>query len=423
MFSCLKGDIGRLALSNVFNNAVSFLTRFMIAAIVSAEAFGIYSVALNVMMTVFAFSELGLGISVVRYYNRFTEEDLKNQILQAGISIKLAVSGLLLILSYPLGLILSQILYSGYSITLELTIAIVCASALGLWSFARTALQARQDYRPYAAITFHYGLVRLIMVLIVYLFNLPNVIYYLLALYFISPLLLVVRFFHSFLRQINYRLAKITCGKINTLLSYGKWILVSRVLYPLCFSLPLFMLMRMQGPEVAGKYAIGLMFAAVISPLNDAIRAFVVPKVSGFPDHASARLYIRKGGRVFIPYCMVVFVLIAVCGGIYELILSNKYPDMLFVIVLLMFATSFSVFGGVINSVTHYLGMPYLDAWVNVGRVIFVALSSVFLIPFLGAVGAALSSSVSSVFGEVIVFFLVNRRLNQCCLEHVGEKR
>lgn len=407
----LRGDLARLAASNVFNNAVTFLTGLMIAAIVSAESFGIYSVAVNVVMTVFSLSELGLGISIVRFYNRHTEETEKNAVLQAGMSIKLVISTLLVIFSFPLGWLLSQILSPNHSIVLELVLAVICASTLGMWSFVRTLYQARQDYKPYAGLTFRYGVIRLFLVAIISSVSTHEVIYYLIALYLAGPLGVTAWAFYDFFKKIGFRLDRQIFDGIKNLFSYGKWVLLGSVLYPLCFSLPLFLLMRLQGAGAAGTYAVGLMFVAMISPFNDAMRAFMLPKVSGFQTHQEALNYIVRITRFIIPFGVALIALMGISAIAFELLLSHKYADGLIIVELLMLASGLTVFGGIMNSISHYLGLPHLDAWVNVGRIVFVTITGALIIPIYGALGAAMSAAVAAVVGELVTFGLLRHRL------------
>lgn len=407
----MRGDVVRLAASNVFNNAVTFLTGLMIAAIVTAESFGVYSVAVNTVMTILPFSELGLGISIVRFYNHYTDEDEKSRALQAGMSIKLVISALLIILSFPLGWLLSSVLSPNHSIVLELALAVICASALGMWSFVRTLYQARQDYKHYAGLTLRYGMIRLFFVAILSAMSANDPIYYLSALFLAGPLGVTAWAFYSLFGQIGFRMGGQIRDEIKTLLSYGKWVLMGSVLYPLSFTLPLFILMRLQGAGATATYALALMFVAVIGPLNDAMRAFILPKVSGFQENLDVHEYIARVMRFAIPYGFGLIVLMSVTATVYELLLRHKYPDGLFAVELLMSASGLAVFGGIINSVAHYFGLPHFDAWINVGRVVFVAITSVIAIPYFGVVGAAIGPAVAAVVGEIVMFVLVSRHL------------
>ncbi|OUS12719.1 hypothetical protein A9Q89_04775 [Gammaproteobacteria bacterium 53_120_T64] len=410
-FPQFGSDIVRLTASNVFNNAVTFLTGFIIAATVTADVFGIYSVALYVVMVIFSVSDFGMNISIVRYYNKSLDTRVKNRVLQAGLWVKIFVSTFLILISFPLGWLLSEILSPDYSIQKELSIAVLCASTLGFWMFIRSVYQARQDYRPYAGLTFRYGLIRLLLVGIVFSFDVPSAIFYLVALYLLGPLLAACTAIFVFIRDVGVRFDVDVRKKTRQLLSYGKWVMVGSVLYPLCFSLPLFILMRMAGADAAGQYSVGLMFVAIISPFNDAIRAFLLPKVSGFECHIEARNYVTKLRRFALPYSCALLTLVGGCAIMYKLFLGQEYPDGLLILVLLMIASGITVFGGIINNVMHYLGIPHIDACVNVGRIFFIAVTSVIAIPYFGALGAAMSAGAAMVIGEIITFSVISRYL------------
>lgn len=407
----LHGDVARLALSNVFNNTVTFITGFLIAANVSTESFGVYSVALNVAMVIFSIGELGMGISIVRSYNQTTLEDVRRNVLLAGMSIKLIISVILITISFPLGWLLSNVLSPEYPIKQELMLAVVCASVLGLWSFVRIMYQAKQDYRPYAGLTLSYGLVRLILVGLLFLAGIQTAAYYLVALYLLGPLLVAGISFYRFVSKMSLRIDAIVICQVKSLLSYGKWVLIGNILYPLCFSLPLFLIMRIDGPGMAAEFAVGLMFVAIIAPFNDAMRAFVLPKVTGFQCATDAKKYISKIRRFFLPYLASLLIVLVACGFVHELFLGEKYPDSLLNIEILMFASGLTVFGGILNIVAHYLSLPHLDAWVNIGRILFIFTLGSFVIPIFGALGAALITATALILGEIVSFVYINRKL------------
>jgi O-antigen/teichoic acid export membrane protein len=407
----INKDILRLSLSNVFNNSVTFVTGFIIAATVTAESFGIYSVSLYVVMTVFALGELGMGISIVKFYNKTNDDSTREKVLSSGITIKLAVSILLIILSYPLAVALSNILSPDYSIKREMMIAVLCASALGIWSFVRIINQAKQDYRRYAGLTLYYGLARLVIILVLLAANVQGAVFYLAALYLAGPLIVAVPAVIIFIKQNVIHVDSSIITYIKTLLSYGKWVMVGSILYPLCFSLPLFLIMRIEGAAAAGQFAVSLMFVALISPFNEAMRAYVLPKVSGFSSHEEAKDYIKKIRKFTLPFAFGILLIMFFSAVAYELFLNEKYPDGLINIILLVFAVGFTVFGGILNVVAHYLGLPHIDAWINIARIIFIIITCLIFIPLHGALGAVLCTAIALILGEIVTFILINKKL------------
>lgn len=413
LFTTARGDMIKLSLSNLFNNGVTFLTGILVAYLVSTQSFGVYSVATNVVMMVLAVSELGLSISIVRFFNRYTDSLDKHRVLQAGLTIRAVIFLAMLVASYPVGKLLSVLLSPEQPIVLELTVAIICAAALGLWSFIRTQYQASQNYSLYAGLTMRYGIVRLFMVTIVSRLGFQDPVYFLVALYLLGPLVVTGWELYKSYGHLGLHFNKQVRTQVGELLSYGKWVLIGGILYPFSFSLPLFILMRMSGAEAAGVYGIGLMFVAIMSPLNDAVRTFVIPKISSLRRHDDAHEYIARTMRLAIPYALLLATIMVASSIVYGLFFSGKYPGGLWVLELLVLASGLAIFGGILNSVAHYLGLPHLDAWINVGRIIFVVITSVLAIPHFGALGAATGVAVAAVLGEFIVFWLISRRLGR----------
>lgn len=406
-----NGDMALLIVSNLVNNGVTFLVGIIVARVLSNESFGIYSVAINVTMLMFAISEFGVGVSFVKYYNKTDCQDKKKELLRSCLVVKIVLFTILIAISAPFGWFLSKVLSPEHPINSELAIAVVCSAVLGLWAFVRALYQSKQQYKPYAFLTICYGLIRLFVAAALFWYEIESVVLYIAALYLVSPLIVGGMTFLKTLLESRPVLNKHYSDGAKDLLSYGKWITIGGILYPLCFSLPLFMLMRMADASVASQYAVGLLFVAVISPFNDAFRVFFLPKVSGFRSVDEAWCYLKNMQSKMLHYVVCLAVVVVVCVLVYSLLLVEKYPSGAWVITILVTASGLAVFGGIMNTVAHYLGLPHIDAWVNVARVMTLFLTNLWIIPNYGPVGSAVSSAMVIVLGEIVTFRLLVSRL------------
>ncbi len=397
--------------TNIANNAVTFITSALIAALLSAEDFGIYSIAINVTMVVYAVSEAGLSLSVIRHYGQETDEEKKKGILRAGIMLRSVISLILAIVAIPLGIVLSRTISSSHPIDQELILSVLSAGALGLWASARSIRQATQDYKSYAGLTLIYGLTRLVITVGLYATGIQDVIAFQGGLYLASPLITATGFYLMFSRQYGFKPATINLDLMKRLLAYGRWVVVSYVLSPLCYTLPLFMLMPLCGADVAGVYGVGLMFSAIIGPLTDALGAFLVPKVASYSNTVEIRDYIHRILGFFRQSLAGLILAMALCSMAFQVLFASKYPNGLVTMQLLLGSNLLASYGGMINCVTHALGLPHLNAFSNLGKVIISGTVTWILAPELGAPGAALAAASAAIAGEVGLFFLIRRQL------------
>lgn len=407
------GDVGLLTLCNVLNNAVTFITSAAIAALVSAEEFGVFSVAVNVTMMVFTVTEAGLSLSLVRHYSHEKNEEIRQDILRAGAVLRLAIAFALLMLAIPLGFALSLLLSPDHPISKELTISVMAAGALGLWASARSVQQATQNYKYYARLTLQYGLTRLIVVGLFYAAGMREAVLYLAALYLVSPLITAAGFYRTFNRRFHLNMSALWLPQIKSLFAYGKWVLASTFLSPLCYTLPLFLLMSLRGPEDAAPYGVGLMFGAIVAPLADALGIYIVPKVTAFSNPLEVRIYIRRVLRFFGPFLAGVAVTIALCSVAYAIVFSHKYPEGMLVAQILLGANLLASYGGFVNCVTHYFGTPHLNMLANLVKVVLCGGTAWLLIPEYGARGAAVAAAGAAVIGEIGLFVTMQYRLHR----------
>lgn len=411
--SSASGDVGLLTLCNVLNNAVTFVTTAAIAALVSAEEFGIFSVAVNVTMMVYSVSEAGLSLSLVRHYSHEKNEGLRLDFLRAGVVVRLTIALALLILALPLGVALSLLLSPDQPITKELTISVMAAGALGLWASARSTQQATQNYKYYGKLTLLYGLTRLVMVGTFYVAGMREAVVYLAALYLVSPLITAAGFYHTFNRQFLIRVRTLRIPQIKSLFGYGKWVLASTVLSPLCYTFPLFLLMSLRGAEEAAPYGVGLMFSAIVGPLSDALGIYLVPKVTAFSNPLEVRTYVGRVLRIFGPFLALVAATITVCSVAYQILFPHKYQGGMLVTQLLLGASFLASYGGIINCITHYFGAPHLNMLANFAKVVLCGGAAWLVIPEYGAPGAALAAAGAAVTGEIGLFATMRFRLDK----------
>lgn len=411
--STAAGDVGLMTLCNLLNNAVSFITSAAIAAVLTAEEFGVFSVSVNVTMIIFGLSEAGLSLSLVRHYSHEKNSEARRDILRTGAILRVTIALLLLTLALPLGWALSLVLSSDRLIRSELAIGVIAAGSLGLWATARATQQATQNYRQYALLTFIYGVTRFLIVGVFYLTGMRDAVYYLAALYMISPLITAVGFYRTFHREYHIAFDVLNIQLVKSLFAYGRWVLASTFLSPLCYSLPLFLLMSLRGAADAAPYGLALMFSAVVGPLGDAIGIYLVPKVTSFSSPQDVRSYIRHVIKFLGAFVALVAVVISIVSAIYSLLYMNKYPDGLLITQLLLGANFLASYGGILNCITHYFGSPHLNMLANLGKILMCGGGALILIPHFGAQGAALAAAVAAVVGETGLFFALQYRLSK----------
>ncbi len=401
-------DLIKLTVSNGVNNLVAALTGFLVARVVDAASFGVYSASINIMMSIAAVADRGVSVSLVRFVNRPENTGDRQKFVNAGAALKLRASALVCVLAVPFGLCLQFALSNERFPLPVLCLACAGAAVLNLWTYVRAQQQAEQNYEAYSNITLRYAFARMSALAAVLAFGVSDVAAYMFAIYLVAPLIAVPI---SIFRVIALAKSSNETAVNQKLLQYGRPIMVSALLYPLVYSIPQFFLLRIGLPGDAGVYGIGLMFAALLQPLNDALRSYFIPKVAAFASHDDARVHMI---RVLTKVPMIALTLAFVMFGaevVYAYCFESKYPGGMGVIAVLLVASVIAVMGGIANSVMHAIGIPELDMRANFVRIVVVISAAYVLIPSMGPFGGALSTLLAIVVGELFVTFFVIRRL------------
>lgn len=411
----IKSTIAHMAGSNIFNNIITFITTYILANYLSAESFGLYSVCGTFTMTLYSVAEFGLGISLISAYGRADSAHVRDAIMRSALQSRFIVSAVVIFLCFPIGILISMSNILGDISHQAISIAVASAGSISLWAFLRATLQCKQDFTGYSLNTIAYAMIRATLLLLLWSNSVTEPVLYLGCIYLIAPWLS----FAKGILKISISTKALTTAPdlsiTKRIFRYGAWCTSSALLYPLCYTLPLYIINRSFGAKDAAAYAVCLLFVATIAPLNDSVRAYIIPKVTAFSSCSEALTHMRKISNLAFKAISASATGAAVCVGMYAVLYSEKFPGMSASVFVLVFTISLAAYCGVMNTVLHYLNIPRLDAAINLYRVTSVGVVCLLLLPRNGPLAGAIATSVSVLSGEFILYIYLKRKLSNMC--------
>lgn len=409
----LKKTISGIAIANAINNGITFLSILFLSKSISTNSFGHFSISVSIIMTLAFILDFGTGVSLVRNYNRSRNKANKEGYIGAVIKIRAVLLSILLLASYPLGCLVEVTLFKSSDANFWPYI-FVSSMAMSLWGFWKSFLQAKQNYRLYTGLVVFFAMLRFFACVYLYAISGFCPEKFVLLIYCLPPIIVSLICFYCFANEINI-ISSIRSTKkhlLSRIINYAKWPFISMLLFPLITNIPLWMMGVLGRYTDAGLLGIGVIFASAISPLREALKIYFVPKVSAFRSDDEARVFIRKifSNIFFIPLIVVPVSIFSII--IEEYMNQGKYSGTYLVIPILIFTQIMTMFTGFFGVILHYLGRPWVDSNVNIIRIIMSLLFSLLLIPGFGGVGAAVASSLSIIFGEILISIYVVKAVN-----------
>lgn len=401
-----------LICANVFNNLVVFFINIVVARGFGPERFGIFALAASFMIAVQLIADLGINLTIVRFYNLY-RDDLKRQnvLLQSLLILKLSVALVLVFISFPLGIMSLRIFGVHESHATLFSLSIASAGIFGLWIYFHSFLQAHKQFKKLAVYIVLCGVVRLACFFIVYYcfatsINLPLAFSSL----YTFPLLIAVGIGLSpvMIYLFKQEIPRLPVIKDNILkiLSYGKWVAVSGLCHSFIYRGVQFVLAARASKFELGIFSAGFVFTLAFSPINTAVRTVFFPHVTAYNNEGMKR-HLNRIKKLLPYYLAFVCLTICVLAVIQIAFLGKQYAMALPVFLITSFALTLTIFLGLVSMLVHTLMRPEIDAYTNVARLVLSCSLAYLVTPALGAMGGALSYALPLVLGEALMVLYV----------------
>lgn len=394
-----------LSLANLFGNAVVFIAGVLLARILPEQSYAHYLIGANIAMLACVVVDAGVPTALVRLGVR-TPARL-GTLLHSALPLRIG-AGVFVLFSAVMGSLLLP--DSGMDSELRETIvaAAGCSIALGMMTLARAYHQSVGRHAGNAQVVLIQAIARMAALTGALVLGVTDVGLLLLAAYFLAPAIAAAPTLWSALR-IN---AGSWCRPTSLeLLRYGRWLAASAVLYQLCFTVPLLVVLRYAGAAQAATFGVALTFAALVNPINDAFRAYLLPTAASFRSSATALEFLARVRRITPLFVGGLILVVSIAAGACYFLFGQQFPGATLATALVLFATGLAMLGGIGNLVLHSFGASHLDAWANLGRLALVTILTLTLAPTMGAVGAGLGTALGILLVEAALAVIVSRRL------------
>jgi O-antigen/teichoic acid export membrane protein len=375
--------------------------------------YGTFSVAVQAVVILNVIFDFGLGVAFVRHGSNVTTErrfELARNVLLLRMTILTASTGLL-------ALFLASAEWLSDKTQLEartLVLAFLTGMLLSLWGHYRYFLQATGEFSKYALYVLSYAGLRIAGAFALLSDQLQANAYSAVLVLYTIPVALLILIQLVTVRS-RPQVSSLAQWKSDAarLLGYSKHIAVSSLAYPVISSCPLFLVAPLDPVAFRAEYGLSLAFASIVAPVNEAVRAVLLRKVSTIKTPVEAVNLIAFYKRAAPAIGLVAVSLIAAVVGFFRFYLSEQYPNAELPILILLTASLLTAFLGSINSMAHFLARPDWDAKNNIARVCVVSLSCLLLAESMTALSCALLVSAVLVSGETTVFLRILKEIRQ----------
>lgn len=398
----LVRNILKVLTGNVGGNALYMLTMIWIGVALGTDDYGILgALVAATMLLASQLADFGLSTAIIKYYLDFAKEgrlDEAEALLRRSLWIRLAIIGAMtaacLLFARPImALWLKRPDLAGLFRLASLGIAGSTA-----WTFCQSAMQARQQFGFYAALTTANHALRLALVwLAIRLGRLDLTMA--LAIMVAVPLLGIVSSLRLWPRRFwTARMEPAALARqLTVVFHFSKWIFISTIITSIIMRLDILLLGWFQSPDL-GQYTFAMNLAQGIPLITAAVSTVLLPKLAA----TRRREEIRRLVGIFIKStpALLGFVAAVILAAhlLVPLLRGGEYRPCLPVFDLLVVGSSISI---VLNPISFFclaLERASWLTWMNLAQLFLTLALSLMLIPLWGAVGAGVSALLVRLF-------------------------
>ncbi len=386
---------------------LGLLMGVIIARLLGPEGFGLFS--LFVAIIIIGSNLLGEGINtgVVRYYARYAVNDQSraNQVLVSALYLRFLLGVPVCIIGWFCGDFFARMIFQNHAYSLPITLGLVGSFTAALWSFVLTGFQATQNFRTYALLIPLVNILRIASVPVLIIlghFTLTLVLELHVAFFLMSSFWGFWILRHHF---VGYRFE---LKNLRDQWHFSKWTAMGSLFFILQSYMAMPVLSYFTDAKTTGIYSAGLSLLLVIDQITITILTVQFPGISKLKTLFEYKAYVRR----YLPISSLIAL------GLVPSLFFGRYAILF--IYGAEFEPSVGVFhilflGFLVTLVSHPLSLifyamnrPQVGTITSFTSLVGWLISAGFLIPSMGAIGAAWAMLISRIIqGVVITGFLL----------------
>lgn len=396
-------------INGVFGAVFYMLT----ARALGPASFGLMSVVISVATLVATFSDFGVDTGLVRFVSGSLKKD-KNRayrFLKLSLKIKLVSGGVLTVIGVLLSDFIAVSVFQKPELAPGLRVGFTAVLTYLLLGFVVNTLKSYQKFVLWGIVQVGANFLRLLIIGGLFAFGLLTIN---LSIWTYSLTLLAGAFF-GFIFFVPKNFLRIRGeGKVaREFLHYNKWIASFTIIAAVSSKLDTFIAARLLTPSEIGFYSAANQLVYIVPQIVGALGTVLAPKMAEMQG-TSIVSYLKKTQVMVTALAVLGIFGIPIVTFLVPFIFGAEYLAAIPLFIVLLFAMLvFLLSVPVNNSILFYFSYPKLFFWLAIGHLCIIGSVGWVLISAYGALGAALTVLVGSIFNFVVPAVWVVRKLRR----------
>ena len=373
---------------------LGYLIGLIIARMLGPEQFGLFS--FFVVITIIGSSLIGdaFAHAVIRNYIAYKKNNSENtaNALFNALAMRIIMGLPIIIIGVFFGRYIALTVFSDEQYTIPIILGCIGSLTMAIWNFSLTILQATESFKSYSLLTPAVNLLRVLslpVILSMNLLTLEVIIVLHVGFYFLCGVIATWSMRHLF------KGGRFSMEEIKSQFNFSKWIALAIICLLLQTHLAIPVLGYYSTKYAVGIYAAGATLLIIVDYITTAILTVQYPKVSKLRDLNSQKVFAKHSFNLSIAIALLLSPGLFIIEPVIIMLYGPEFKESVPVFQILLVGLLATSITQPLNQIFLAQNKSYYWSIIMMTSLIVWIVVSFFLIPKLGAIGAALTTTIA----------------------------
>ncbi len=406
-----------LGSSSIVNGLLGAASSALLARALGINDFGTYTLSLTLMNLLADLSDLGIGISLVRFGAESIargDETRFRRVLGVVIRMKLVlgcvvIGGALLFLRPIIGAVFNHVdarIASYFLIAVGASVVTIAAN------FFAPVFQSFGDFRAQAVTSFARSLSRLL--LIVALVTTLGGCSVALALWIeCASVVVLLAWSYAVSPVKRFPLGEVDAGVFREVFSFNRWVLLYQLITLVVNKMDVFMVAGLASAGVLGIYGAAAKISGLVIAVTNSYYAVLIAEMSSVAASPEALRRRQRAASIAVTgFCAGIALLAVLARPVTVLLFGENFAEAAVVLQIMCVGQIFTVITYPLSAVLFARNQTAVLPLMAVGSAFGLAGGNLYLLPKFGAPGAAVAFSLSAMlaWATALLYYFATRR-------------
>jgi O-antigen/teichoic acid export membrane protein len=409
----LDNPAATVFLGKLVRAGFGFLMTVLVARLLGPGDFGLFYLAITIIVIGQTVIGDGLDPGIVRYYAAVASDDLgaARDVLRSAFALRIFIALPIALVAWPFGEWISAEVFKAPEYALPIQVGILGSAAAAMWNFGLVVYQSQERFAILALLTPSVNVFRVFTTLILIAvghLTLASILGLHISIFFVGAALIVMKSRRLLLPFV------VKPTFLRTLLAFSGWAALSNLCFLLQANLGIPVLTYFRNSEAAGTFAAGASLLMIIDQLTSSILITKLPIVSRMKTVAEYRDYIRKSLTTYGALALLLTPTILLAEDIIVILYGAEFQSSAEIFQILLLGFLVTLVTHPLYIIFYAIERPQAAALAAVGGLAGWLLAAGALIPSFGADGAAWATLASRIIHGLLIVVAIFYVLKNC---------